>query len=1032
MTPPPKPPTDVAAILERLKDARGKTYWRCLEELAECEGFEKLLQQRFDTRLPTLSNPVSRRRFLMVMAASLGLAGLGGCNPQRPQEEIVPYVRQPEELVPGIPMFFATAMPLSGFAIGQLLESHEGRPTKVEGNELHPASLGASDPYAQASILTLYNPNRASTITYLDRVQSSDAFTGAMQAMLQQHRKTRGRGLRVLTESLSSPTFGRQMAALQEILPEMKWHVYEPAGNDTARQGSLLAFGRDVHTLYRFAEAQVVLSLDADFFASGPAHIRYACDFMARRQAALRKPGEKGPEMNRLYMVEAMFTPTGVKADHRWAMRAGEVETFARAVAAGVDEKLRDALGQVQPVIPEPALKALVRDLAAHRGQSIVIPGREQPATVHALAHAMNHALGNVGKTVIHTEPIELRPVNQTESLRELIGAMAGGEVETLLILGGNPAYSAPADLDFTKAMLAQDAQGRDLIPLRVHLSLFRNETSRLCHWFLPETHYLESWSDARAFDGTASIIQPLIAPLYGGQSAHDLLASLVPSGGRTGYEAVRATWRASWEQRKIGDNFEAFWREAVHNGVVEGTAAKPIEVSLQEGWTKALAPSRKKDEVSGLELIFRPDPTVYDGRFAENAWLQELPKPLTALTWGNAAILSPATAAKLGISSHPGWHGGGRGEVLTDVVQLRYRGRDLRIPAWILAGHADDAVTVHLGYGRREAGNVGTAIGANAYLLRTSDEPWNGRGLEIRKLDEQVAVACVQFHNMIDSHDPIRAGTWQQYASDPSSILKAEEGHHGELPSMYPEFAYDGYRWAMGINLTTCIGCNACVVACQSENNIPVVGREEVLRAREMHWLRIDHYFEGSPVAGDLRAFFQPVPCMHCEKAPCEVVCPTEATVHSADGLNDMIYNRCVGTRYCSNNCPYKVRRFNFFQYANWNTESLKLLYNPDVTVRSRGVMEKCTYCVQRIREAEIRARRQDRRVRDGEVMTACQAACPTQAIVFGDLNDPTALVTQWKAMPIDYGLLAELNTQPRTTYLAAIRNPNPEIETS
>lgn len=577
----------MAAILERLKDARGKTYWRCLEELAECEGFEKLLQQRFDTRLPTLSNPVSRRRFLMVMAASLGLAGLGGCNPQRPQEEIVPYVRQPEELVPGIPMFFATAMPLSGFAIGQLLESHEGRPTKVEGNELHPASLGASDPYAQASILTLYNPNRASTITYLDRVQSSDAFTGAMQAMLQQHRKTRGRGLRVLTESLSSPTFGRQMAALQEILPEMKWHVYEPAGNDTARQGSLLAFGRDVHTLYRFAEAQVVLSLDADFFASGPAHIRYARDFMARRQAALRKPGEKGPEMNRLYMVEAMFTPTGVKADHRWAMRAGEVEAFARAVAAGVDEKLRDALGQVQPAIPEPALKALVRDLVTHRGQSIVIPGREQPATVHALAHAMNHALGNVGKTVIHTEPIELRPVNQTESLRELIGAMAGGEVETLLILGGNPAYSAPADLDFTKAMLAQDAQGRDLVPLRVHLSLFRNETSRLCHWFLPETHYLESWSDARAFDGTASIIQPLIAPLYGGQSAHDLLASLVPSGGRTDYEAVRATWRASWEQRKIGDNFEAFWREAVHNGVVEGTAAKPIEVSLQEGWTK-------------------------------------------------------------------------------------------------------------------------------------------------------------------------------------------------------------------------------------------------------------------------------------------------------------------------------------------------------------------------------------------------------------------------------------------------------------
>jgi molybdopterin-containing oxidoreductase family iron-sulfur binding subunit len=599
---------------------------------------------------------------------------------------------------------------------------------------------------------------------------------------------------------------------------------------------------------------------------------------------------------------------------------------------------------------------------------------------------------------------------------------MAAGRVELLVIIGGNPVYTAPADLRF--------AEHLGKVGTRVHLSLYDDETSALCHWHIPEAHYLESWSDTRAYDGTVSIVQPLIAPLYNGKSAHELLAVLIDQPNRSDYDIVREHWQNQHSSGTLPtvtqQSFEQFWRTALHEGFIAGTASAAKRLALKTDWMTSDSGLRTPDSSQSLEIIFRPDPTIYDGRFANNGWLQELPKPLTKLTWDNAAMVSPATARRLGLSSTTGWRGGEHGTIYTDIVELEYRGRTVRAPIWIVPGHAEDCVTVHLGYGRTQAGKGGTGVGFNAYALRLSDAAWFGPGLTLRKTDERYPLACTQFHHNIEGRDLVRSTSLEEYRQHPAF---AQEGHESARnPSLYPKDEYPGYAWGMAIDMTTCIGCNACVVACQAENNIPIVGKTEVMHGREMHWLRIDTYHKGD--SANPETYYQPLPCMHCENAPCELVCPVAATTHSAEGLNDMVYNRCVGTRYCSNNCPYKVRRFNFFQYADWDTPSLKLLRNPDVTVRSRGVMEKCTYCVQRISRARIEAEKAGRPIRDGEIVTACQAACPAQAIVFGNINDPNSRVSQLKAEPRNYGLLAELNTQPRTTYLAAIRNPNREIE--
>jgi molybdopterin-containing oxidoreductase family iron-sulfur binding subunit len=988
-----KQPLDLKTIQAHLAEAKGRRYWRSLEELAETAAFQELLQREFPRQAAEWTASVSRRNFLQLMAASLALAGLTACTGQ-PPEKIIPYVRTPEEFTPHKPLLFATTMTLGGYAAGLLVQSYLGRPVKIEGNPDHPASLGATDALAQASILTLYDPDRAKTITNMGAVSNWEAFLAALQPQLEQQRASGGAGLHILTETVTSPTLISQLQALLAAFPSATWRQYDPINRDNVYTGAQLAFGQAVEPIYRFDQANVILSLDADFLSTLPGHVRYARDFAARRR--LDGP-EAAANLNRLYTIESTPTITGASADHRLPLPAGRIETFVRAiarelgvtVAPGGDETALQG-------IPATWVSAIARDLQAHPGASLIIAGDYQPPAVHALVHAINDALGNVGQTVIYIDPASAEPAIQTEPLRELTAAMATGQVELLLILGGNPVFNAPVDFNFAGALEAVD--------FRVHLGLYEDETSALCHWHIPESHYLESWSDARAYDGTISLIQPLIEPLYDSRSAHELLAAVLGSDETSGHDIVKSYWAG----QNSTETFETFWRTALHDGLIAGTALPPKTVALQPDFDTP-SPADPAD----LEIIFRPDPSIWDGRFANNGWLQELPKPLTKLTWDNAALVSPATAARLGLANG-------------DLVELAYREQVVRAPVWLMPGQAEDSVTVHLGYGRTQVGSVGAGTGFNAYALRPAATPWFGSGLTLRPTGEQYPLASTQTHYNIEGRDLLRVGTLAQFQAEPDFAQKL--GRHAEEISLYPEFEYEDNAWGMVVDLNVCNGCNACVVACQAENNIPIVGKTQVLNGREMHWLRLDSYYQGDPANPE--NYQQPVLCMHCENAPCEPVCPVAASLHDQEGLNVMVYNRCIGTRYCSNNCPYKVRRFNFLQYSDLEAESLKLQRNPNVTVRARGVMEKCTYCVQRISAARVAAKNEGRAIRDGEVVTACQAACPSGALVFGNLNDPDSQVARRKASPLNYGMLAELNTRPRTTYLAKVKNPNPELE--
>jgi molybdopterin-containing oxidoreductase family iron-sulfur binding subunit len=933
---------------------------------------------------------LDRRELFKYVGASLALAGATACTRQ-PAEKIVPYVRQPEEIVPGKPLFYATTMSIGGLATGLLVESHMGRPTKVEGNPLHPASLGGTDAFAQAAVYGLYDPDRSQTLVNLGEIRPWSAFLGEMRLVLEEERPRRGAGLRILTETVSSPTLVRQLAELLAALPAARWHQWEPASRDNAVNGARMAFGTPVNAIHRLADADVILSLDADFLACGPAQSRLAREFAARR-----RDGASGGAMNRLYVVESAMTATGARADHRKPLKAAEVEAFARSVATrlgvGAPSGTAESGG---PFATDPLARALAADLVRHRGRSVVIAGDAQPPAVHAIAHAMNGMLANAGRTVVYTDPVEANPEDQLESLRALVTDMRSGAVKTVLVLGGNPVFNAPADLRFRDAFRK--------VARRVHLSLESDETSVECQWHVAEAHFLESWSDARAFDGTASIVQPLIAPLYGGHSAHDVLAALSDQPERSAYEAVRETWRG-----RLPGNFEESWRRALHDGVIAGSAF-PLRTL-----TGAALPVSEPLDSSGLEITFRPDPTIHDGRFANNGWLQELPKPVTTVTWDNVAAMSAATAARLGVANE-------------DVVELAVSGRRVRAPVWIVPGHPDGSIGVTLGYGRTAAGRLGSGKGFDAYAIRNSGALWRSGALEVRKTEERWRVAVTQAHHSMEGRHLARSVSADELSRNPAVVQEM-----GEAPSpgqtLYPEHPSHDYAWGMAIDLGSCVGCNACVIACTAENNIPIVGKDQVLAGREMHWLRVDHYADGDPA--NPRHAFQPVPCMHCETAPCELVCPVEATVHSAEGLNDMVYNRCVGTKYCANNCPYKVRRFNFFHWSTqFRAPSMRMLANPDVTVRWRGVMEKCTYCVQRINEGKIRAELENRRVRDGEVVTACQQACPAEAIVFGDLSDPNSRVSQRRRSPLSYGLLAELGTRPRTTYMASVENPSGQL---
>jgi molybdopterin-containing oxidoreductase family iron-sulfur binding subunit len=1027
---------DLEAVRQKLASARGPRYWRTLEELADQEAFGELLEREFPRQASEWVDPVSRRGFLKLAGASLALAGLAGCTKQ-PMEQILPYVRQPEDLVPGKPIYYATAMPFAGYAHPLLVETHEFRPTKVEGNPNHPACLGSSDLFAQASILDMYDPDRAIGITYKGEGRPWAEFLGQIRGIVQEQKAKRGAGLRFLTGATSSPTLGSQMKAVQQIFPESKWHRWEPAHRDSVRAGSKLAFGGSYDPVYKFDAADVVVSLDGDFLSGSwfPGFVRYARDFMSRR-----KDPAKG--MNRLYVAESSPTTTGAKADHKIVARQVEIDKIARALAAkvGVAGVAAEKLGAEH----QKWVDVVAADLMAHKGKSVMVPGVFQSAAVNAIAQAMNAALGNVGQTVSFIDAVEIDPVDNAQSVRDLAADINAGKVEALIIMGGvDLVYNAPVDLNFADVLkkLADSqhvtADGRKVDNQIIQLSIYKNETTDYATWHIPETHYLEAWSDGRAYDGIATIMQPMISPLYDGKSQHEMAAIFTDQPGTSGYDLVRAYWRS----QHSGDDFEAWWRHSVHDGYIVDSAFPVRQVAAK---LTSLPPAA---EAAGIEIIFRPDPTIYDGAFINNGWLQETPKPLSRTTWDNVALISPAMADRMGLL------GMELGDVTeSDVkknvnkdhqsdalnrLKVTVNGRDVEVPAWAQPGHPDNSITLFFGYGRKKTGRVGLDTdtseprGYDAYSVRVAaGYAAVGQIVDTKKTWD---VAVTQGHFSMDSREPVKAATLAEFQKKPRFAHEESEPANNE--SLYADYRdsdwYKKYAWGMAIDLNSCIGCQACSVACYAENNISVVGKEQVQRGREMMWIRIDSYYEGDPANPSV--YFQPVNCMQCENAPCEPVCPVGATVHSTEGLNDMVYNRCVGTRYCSNNCPYKVRRFNFLLFADYETPVRKLGRNPDVTVRSRGVMEKCTYCVQRINAARINAEKQDRAIRDGEIKTACQQACPTQAIVFGDINDPNSQVAKLKdpnLNPRNYALLAELNTRPRTTYIAAVSNPNPELE--
>ncbi len=992
-TPRENPGVELADVRAKLASASGPEYWRSLEEAAGTEAFQEFVHREFPEQASELSDPNSRRDFLKVMGASLALAGVSGCAIRTP-EKIAPWVKAPENVVPGRPQFFASSMAMGGLSTGILVESHSGRPTKIEGNPDHPASLGSTDVFMQSATLALYDPDRSKVVLHIGQVGTWDDLLAALTNEMDRLRPKKGAGLRILTEAIGSPSLVAQIKELLGAFPEAKWHSYEPANKDAARAGARLAFGEAVDPVYRLDRADVILALDADFLACGaPGR---ACD--ERAFAARRDP--KAETMNRLYAAEAQHTSTGASADHRLALKPSQVVELALRIAKEIGvEGSPEAAGlddaQVKFAV------AVAKDLKAHKGKGLVLVGDSQPAYAHALGHAINQALGNIGPegTVAFIDPIEPNPVDHVASLRELVADANGGKVEALVILGGNPVYNAPVDLDFAAALKK--------IPLSIRLGMHDDETSQASTWHVPEAHFLESWGDGRAFDGTASLVQPMISPLYDGRTAHDLLSAMMGQFDRSTLRVVQEYWRGQMADK--AGNFDLFWRTALTTGVVAGSTAKPKSVTAKG--VGSFGPRPAAVAAEAVEIQFRPDPTIWDGRFANNGWLQELPKPITKTVWDNAALVGFTMAERLRLKGD-------------QVVELKYKGRTLKVPVFVVPGQADNTVILHLGYGRTRAGMIGTGPGFDAFRLLTADAPAGGPGLEIAPTAEKYVVVTTQAQRNVEGRDHIRTVSLADFIKNPNFAHGHEE--HAE-DSLTPLYEYDSYAWGMAIDLNSCTGCNACVISCVAENNSPVIGKAQMAAGRNMQWMEIDTYFHGTAVEPD--AYFQPRTCMHCENAPCELVCPVAATVHDAEGLNVMVYNRCVGTRYCGNNCPYKVRHFNYFTYADLATPEMKLRNNPDVTVRSRGVMEKCTYCVQRISGARIAAKEEGRRIKDGEVRTACQAACPAQAIHFGDINDKNSKVAKIKAEQRNYAMLGELNVRPRTTYLGKIRNSNPEL---
>jgi len=1002
----------------------GKAFWRSLEDRADTPEFRRFVEREFPSYADEMLEPTSRRNFLKLMGASMALAGMTSCR--WPSEEILPFTQRPEGWVPGDPQQFATAMELDGVARPLLVKSYDGRPIKIEGNPLHPACQGTSSALAQASVLELYDPARARDVVRRDGDTVSrhdwEWFADFAGRQFGELRATGGRGLRVLAQASSSPSELGLRRHLFEAFPAARWYEYEPVSRDNERDGSSLAFGSPHRAHLALDRAELIVSFDDDFLVQHPDALRNARNFATRRDP--ERSHESG-----LVVFESGYSNTGTVADRRYALAPGLIPAAAACLAAKLflEQRLPGVTPELADVLDRFATHPLndeidwdfVESLVAQRGHGLVVAGPRQPAEVHALVQLINAALGNVGQTVTYTaDPDPRRPHHMT-AIRELAAEIESGEVDTLLVLGGNPAYDAPADLDLATLL------GR--VATTIHLGLFENETSRACRIHLPQAHYLESWGDARDYRGIVTLRQPLIEPLYGGKSVAELLA-LILDDSRSGHDLVRASVEANRPERaeRVEGLDREAWRQSLHDGFIEDTEwpeSVPEPVS-SAAWATRLEPhaeARAPQPADGLELVFKLAAGVHDGRYANSGWLQELPDPLTKLTWDNAALIGPATAEALGLS-----HG--------EMVRLEHDGRGVDLPVFIMPGQAAGSASVALGYGRRHNGPaehaVAVGVGFDVYPLRTSTSP-DRAVVSASRVESAYTLATTQDHWAIDALGSterekrtailVREIDRAEYLHDPEAAMGHGHGAH-EVELWQNPAQFEGHRWGMAIDLNACTGCNACVVACQSENNIPVVGKDEVQRGREMHWIRIDRYFSGDPEQAEVS--FQPVTCQHCENAPCEQVCPVAATTHDHEGINVMVYNRCVGTRYCANNCPYKVRRFNWFNNHKHETAIETMVYNPEVSVRSRGVMEKCTYCIQRINGAKIRAKSEGRELRDGEITTACEQACPSRAITFGDLNDPHSRVAKKHHDHRAYAMLEEWNIKPSNRYLARLRS--------
>jgi molybdopterin-containing oxidoreductase family iron-sulfur binding subunit len=1026
----------------------GRKYWRSLDQLAETPEFRTWVEREFPAGASEWEDPVSRRHFVKIMSASFLLGGLGaiGSGCRRPEQHILPFGKMPENYVHGVAQFYATAMPTRSGAIPLVVKANDGRPTKVEGNALHPDSNGGTDRYTQASILNLYDPDRAQTFIGKKTVVSEETAVNALAEVGRTYKANGGKGLAFLVEPGTSPSRLRLQKMLAQKMPQARWDVFDPIGLDASTKAAATVFGSAVKPYYLLDKARVILSLDCDFIgAEEDAHNNI------RRFTKGRKIEKPGDSLNRLYTVESLMTLTGVVSDHRLRAASSLVGPIALAIAGEVFKQVGGGLSVEQGALPagvDPKwLHECAQDLLRNRGSSLVMTGHRQPQELQALVHALNSALGNIGKTIqFHEIPSE-----KQGNIVELAQALKAGQVETLVILGANPIYNAPADLDWA---LAQ-SKAKTVI----RLGYYEDETFAQCDWHFPLAHYLESWGDALTSDGTLVPIQPLIAPLFGGLTELEILARIAGEKVTSPYDIVRETFNGIAKK----SDAEAAWNKYLHDGFLAGTASKAVTVSLSNqalgslgAISKAQAPGADR-----LELVFHRDYSMDDGRYSNNGWLQEMPDPITKMVWDNAVLISRRTAAELKVQN-------------MDVVDIQVGNRTVRGPIWIQPGQADYSLGLALGYGREKSGRVGHGVGFNAYVARQSSAPHIATGATLKKTGQVYKLACTQDHWSLEGRPIVREANLEQFRQHPdfAQRMKAEEplGSGPLYPNPFDEVKPKGlHQWGMAIDLNSCVGCQSCMMACQSENNIPIVGKDQVRRGREMHWIRIDRYYSGIPGQrgkldtfhteeqqqfeqwiDDPQAVTQPMLCQHCESAPCESVCPVNATVHDQEGLNLMVYNRCVGTRYCSNNCPYKVRRFNYFDYNKRPLDKLyygpfghrkddewdlmKMIKNPDVTVRMRGVMEKCTYCIQRIEGAKIVQKVKagasgDVIVPTDSFTTACAQACPAGAIVFGNLNDRESRVSKLKEQERNYSVLEFLLTKPRTTYLARVRNPNPAM---